>query len=261
MFAGKRNKRRRINRPSTWGFLWFFLHTKLSLPHKNWVLDWLFDCSVKWLSLIPVSNSLCKCKKKNIYHLVHMRNIYRCNLKLKYLRKNTVHLWRPHHFNIKLSFLKAAWSCWFLSGWNFAVPQQPVFERRSSRVTALCIADHSWNVSWAIKVNTAVELLVQESLCCFFSRKLVAVEHQSSTPIPVLKVSRRHRCCSSSKYQCCCWWNCCSINPHPPTSSQAHNPRHHSQRGLRPAYQRHLDSHFLKLPRNQCYHFVPNHNL
>ena len=147
---GREAQHKAQNKPTLYmRFLWFFLHTKLSLAHKNWVLDWLFDCSVKWLSLIPVSNSLCKCKKKNIYHLVHMRNIYRCNLKLKYLRKNTVHLWRPHHFNIKLSFLKAACSCWFLSGWNFAVPQQPVFERRSSRVTALCIAEQSWNVSWA----------------------------------------------------------------------------------------------------------------
>ena len=32
-------------------------------------------------------------------------------------------------------------------GSNLGVPQRPVFERRSSRVTELCIAEQSWNVS------------------------------------------------------------------------------------------------------------------
>ena len=147
---GREAQHKAQNKPTLYmRFLWFFLHTKLSLAHKNWVLDWLFDCSVKWLIwfLFPIVYVNVRKGTFTIWSIweTHTDVIWNWNVS----EKNTVHMWRPHHFNIKLSFLQAAWSCWSLSGWNFAVPQQPVFERRSSRVTALCIAEQSCNVSWA----------------------------------------------------------------------------------------------------------------
>ena len=55
---------------------------------------------------------------------------------------------RSFGVRVSMLFLGAPYSL-LLPGWNFAVPQQPDFERRSSRVTALCIAEQSWNISWA----------------------------------------------------------------------------------------------------------------
>ena len=147
--GGKRNTRRRINRPSTWGFCdSFYTQNWASHTKTGFWTDCLIAVWNDWVwFLFPIVYVNVRKRTFTIWSIweTYTDVIWNQNIS----EKNTVHMWRPHHFNIKLSFLQAAWSCWFLSEWNFAVPQQPVFERRSSRVTALCIAEQSCNVSWA----------------------------------------------------------------------------------------------------------------